>query len=390
MVSIFVTALTLGIIGYLGFGDRGTDPGDAINLYVPIAVNLANGHGYVLEGEFNERTPPAFALFLSAIYRVSSPRDVHNRLYRWVILVVQALTVAWVFLVARHWLTIKQAVMAAALLALNPVFLGVGVTRYAWNTASLVLCFFFLSLWLLLEGVTRGRQSLLFASGLARGVTVLLWPAPAWLWLIDIVYVSWSAPPGQRRQRLPRSLAYLAGLAVMVLPWLFVVHAHTGRFELSNGLHPSMVHGITTVVGGAAPGFVERALQEVDAGSLADTRSVVLFYLAQLRSFPSDTASFLLHKAAQAWFASIGGSLDRMVFWSQVPFWLLGLVGLGLAWRRRQPTTALLLTYVVYFWVITVSVLSVVRYMLPALGILAMFGALGADDLLSRWRRRAL
>ena len=159
-----------------------------------------------------------------------------STLYRWVMLAVQAVTIGCVFLAAREWLTERQALLAAGLLAINPIFMGFHVTRYAWNATALFLACFFLSFWLLLRGARGATPGLLVAAGLARGVAVLVWPAPSWLWLVDIAFI--HSATGSRT----RSLAYLGGIVLMVAPWLWIVHAHTGQEQSPPCLsHPHRV-----------------------------------------------------------------------------------------------------------------------------------------------------
>ena len=134
-----------GIAAYLTVGDRGALPGDTEMFYEPVAVNLMQGQGFVLEGEFTDRYPPAFPVFLATIFRMGGTTGTDSTLYRWVMLAVQAVTIGCVFLAAREWLTERQALLAAGLLAINPIFMGFHVTRYAWNATALFLACFFLS-----------------------------------------------------------------------------------------------------------------------------------------------------------------------------------------------------------------------------------------------------
>lgn len=381
MLATFV----IGAAAYVRFGDVGPPPGDAVYSYVPTAVNLITGRGYVLAGEFTDRYPPGFPLFIAAVFRAGGTPDLDNALYRWVILGVNALTVGVVFLLAREWLTPRPALLGSLALAFNPVFIGLGATRYAWNATPLFLLCFVLSLWWLARGRRAPRLTTFAAGGLARGLAVLVWPGASWLWVVDAVFIA-RALRG-RASRVRHVLAFLAGLACVIGPWLVTAHAHTGRWALSSGLYPSMLDGVTMPAGPVlpeAPGFTARASAAAAAGALPETRDIAQFYVGELTAHPLDTFVFLAHKTGRAWYASIGGARDRLVFWSQVPLWLLGLYGAVRAWRDHRAMAVYACAVIAYCWIVSLGVVSVVRYMMPAVVLLSLFAGLGADALLAR------
>lgn len=376
-----------GIASHLAVGNRGALPGDTEMFYAPVAVNLLQGQGYVLEGEFTDRYPPAFPIFLATIFRMGGTPDTGNRLYPWVILALQSVTIGCVFLAAREWLTVRQSLLAAGLLAINPIFMGFHVTRYAWNATALFLAWFFLSFWLLLRGARAAKPGLLVAAGLARGIAVLVWPAPSWLWLVDVAFIHRTTRVGS----LSRSLAYLGGIVITVVPWLWMVHAHTGRISMSSGLFPSMTHGVLAPVAepnSLAAAFTERAALAQQADTFTSPASIVGFYGRELTTHPWSALSFLGHKAARAWFASISRANDTARLASQVPLWILGLIGAPLVWRRDRAMAWLLFGTIGYFWIVSTAVLPTVRYMMPAVGMATLIAALATDHVIERAARR--
>ena len=79
-----------------------------------------------------------------------------------------------------------------------------------------------------------------------------------------------------------------------------------------------------------------------------------------------------------------------MLFASQLPLWVLGLIGAPLVWRRDRVMAWLLFGTIVYFWIVSTAVLPTVRYMMPAVGMATLIAAVAVDHLIDRITRRAL
>ena len=94
---------------------------------------------------------------------------------------------------------------------------------------------------------------------------------------------------------------------------------------------------------------------------------------------PLPVVKLLLIKAVRSWYATDSLSFEHAILWMQLP--LLGLAGWGsLRWPRDrgniegfEPTApALILIVTLYFWAMTFLVLSILRYMLPAMALLML------------------
>ena len=385
---LFLTAIILYATSYLVVGNRGTDPGDTVNFYAPVATHIVQGDGYVLENAFADRYPPAFPMFLAAIYRTGGTMDLENTYYRWAVVVLHSLTVMMLFLSARQWLTTTQASIAALLLMTHPVFAALGVTRLAWNATALFLFFFSTSLWLLFSSLRTGRRRAMTLSGLMLGASALTWPGPTLFPFVVISFILFARRSASPWWRLATMASYLLGFAVPVLTWMWFVYQHTGHMEVSAGWYPSMLHGLFYrggVLGDYA--IAQRAIVADVAGQLQGSADVAIFYLRQLVQHPLDLFAFVGAKAARAWYASIGEAHDTLTLIVQVPYLLLGIHGARICLRRHRAHAQFLLGGIVYFWLMAVSVLAVVRYMTPALVLLLMFAAVGAEDVWLRVSR---
>ncbi|MCI0407658.1 MAG: hypothetical protein L0191_03675, partial [Acidobacteria bacterium] len=111
------------------------------------------------------------------------------------------------------------------------------------------------------------------------------------------------------------------------------------------------------------------------------------FLLRELRSKPWTVLKLLILKAARAFYATDSQRSERPVALLQIPFSLLALLGARLAWRsdiQGRRFLGLLVPLVLYSWGMTIVVLSIVRYMLPIEGLLALLVGLSLSSLMDR------
>jgi hypothetical protein len=98
----------------------------------------------------------------------------------------------------------------------------------------------------------------------------------------------------------------------------------------------------------------------------------------KLRTQPYTIAKFYAIKAARAWYGTDSGRFETSIMMLQIPYLLLIVLGSIAAWRRggiakRWAIGAWLI--VLYFWGMTIIALSIVRYMVPVMGILFVLPA---------------
>jgi len=71
----------------------------------------------------------------------------------------------------------------------------------------------------------------------------------------------------------------------------------------------------------------------------------------------------------------------------QLPYLALGLAGAAWSWKKnkdKRQHLGLLIAVILYFWGMTIAVLSIVRYMVPAMPFVVVFSAVGLDAVIAR------
>jgi hypothetical protein len=250
-----------------------------------------------------------------------------------------------------------------------------------------------LSLPLLLDesdsvGLAAGVGALLGAAVLIRPIALLAAPLVA----ACLAYYG-SRESGWRRMR--PALALMMAYGAVLLPWEVWVWQRTGQWiPASTNGPPSITDGLTQAVslrGYRAPFEVPIGVRLIMESAEArrkahgmDTRADVLeFFAESARDRPLQLAQLLWWKAKRAWYGTNAQrSEETWLAWMHAAYLILSIAGAVLLWqgaaggRRWMVVSGLL---VLYYWGMTVLVLSIVRYMLPAVGLLFIWQAAAVE-----------
>ena len=182
--------------------------------YHAIATNLAAGEGFVsFEGFPTARRPPAYPVFLSALYRATGPVTGAGRLAQ----VLLGVVVVWLTVrVTSRWFGDRAGRVAGALAAVNPFL--VFISGYLL-TENLYLVFVLSALAVTASppGFSASRKRAA-AAGVLLGLAALTRPSglPLFEWVLAAALVAGGG--AWRRRLAPVALAALA-FAAVVFPW---------------------------------------------------------------------------------------------------------------------------------------------------------------------------
>jgi hypothetical protein len=170
----------------------------------------------------------------------------------------------------------------------------------------------------------------------------------------------------------------LLGFAVALLPWVAYASSRSGSFVIySTNFVSSHLHGMLQFPGNP----VSAKFRELGAeSSLSD---VLRLHFSLMQTNFADELRLWAQKLWQPWYCSQTGRWN-LVLGGQtlliVPFVVAGLV----FWLRQRGLDlgfAVAFSVIGYFWLITMAVLSINRYMPPAYPFLGMFAGISAQRL---------
>ncbi|MEM1182420.1 MAG: phospholipid carrier-dependent glycosyltransferase [Acidobacteriota bacterium] len=390
-VAVLALAVHLAFLLALPAEMQRNESSDYLDFYRPMAERLLDGRGLQdAEGRVAVRYPPGYPMVLAVAVGLSRALPGGEALW------IQGLVALCVALSAALLVLLARRLTGSTTLAL---VVGFGWSFYPpllWLTKQpnsevpfLVLMLAGLLAWRVSTEAQQNGTSWRFAAaaGALLGAATLL--RPIGLLLAPVLAVAFLVFPGRGRSRLdgpwrplPRrwgSAALLVGVHMLVLaPWILFVHHETDVWiPVSSGGRLSLLDGLTL---GADP---EEPSPRLSEGALALTRSVearraeirgpssaAVFLWRQAQNDPSPVVELLAVKAARAWYGTESVRHEGALLAIQVPALILAALGL---WRlgRRHPALVLAIFAVVgYFWGMTFLVLSILRYMVPAMALL--------------------
>lgn len=389
--SLFVLALLLRT-GYV-FGVVGDDGFPQGVEYYPFAENLAAGRGYFQDFPqygytLYSRRPPLLPLILAALNVVFG--DAYKWAGRAVYVLASAATVPVAYLLARQLYNRPVALLAAALMAVNPE-----ATYYCIQLNPAILMMLLTALWLLfvLRAARGGRPLDLLLGALFLGLSLLL--RPHFLYFVPVIaaYFCFRLP---RARAAGAVLVLLAVLGALLAPWAL----RTWRLHGTPMLGPTLVWREFVVANNPRAvnnplGFV---MDEVDEelyrlGEAEVDRLMFARGMQFVREHPGMFLELCCDRFVRLWrfyphLEFVGWSYAAIMLVSYglfVPFMLWGLVA---AARRRWRTHLLLWLLLLYYSAVCSIVVSYTRYRLTLQALLLTFAAAGLCAAWQAWQRR--
>jgi hypothetical protein len=207
--------------------------------------------------------------------------------------------------------------------------------------------------------------------------------------MVLAVLVWLLAWPASRRARLGLAALLLLGNALVVAPWLGGVYAATGEvIPLSSGGTVTLKDGLTFLV--VDKSYRQDVAVAADVAALQNefqrrrpemtsTGALVAVVLDEARQTPLAFARFTFVKAARSWYGVDSRTFEGPTLALQAAYLLLSVWGSVVVFRprfrsalgrpddlRRMVAGNWLIA--AYFWVMTMTVVPLLRYMLPVMG----------------------
>jgi hypothetical protein len=125
-------------------------------------------------------------------------------------------------------------------------------------------------------------------------------------------------------------------------------------------------------------------------GELRTVRQIAGLIGEKLHDAPTSLFYLVAWKAARAWYGMDAIRYEEVYgLLAQLVYLPLAAAGTRLIWREMpagRTWAVVVITIVAYFWCMTTAVLSIVRYMTPAMGLLFPAVAIALERCTKRWR----
>ncbi len=373
---------------------------DYVTYYEPVARNLLAGHGFTLPaGEPAVRYPPGYPVLLAAVFGLSQLLHIsEDALYTGFVLLCLAAASWLIFRLASSVWGAKAGLLSSLIWSTYPLIL--------WLSSEPKVEIVFMpplygGFYLFRRALSASEKSekaarlLYFLAGVLVGAAMLIHPIAIGLGVVLAGAIWLLRREGQTRSKLLASGLLLLGNLAAVAPWEAWVYGETATVApLSTGGLPSVVDGLTFAANPglyrsrpALPSGAEQLMEEMHRRELnhelTSYGGVISALVEEGSRHPFDLAELLIVKAARSLYGTDSGRLEVITAPLQA-IYILALVAAGLtAWRRGGTARRFALSICLpaaYFWGMSIMVLSIARYMVPAIGLsFALVAALLAE-----------
>ncbi|MDD5216863.1 MAG: glycosyltransferase family 39 protein [Candidatus Omnitrophica bacterium] len=378
-------------LGFWVFGHMLDMPGDTEGFYAPVAESLAKGDGYTIDGKFATSYPPLYPLLLASIYIFTGEYGTTNIVYPYCTIFLQSFSCGLLFLIANLLFHKRIAFLASMMYAAYPFFVILSVTKYTWVAMPLFTALFFISLFIFIIACREHRMVAFALSGFSLGLSGLVWPAVLFLWIpMSIFGVISVTKSGRKNGGIKIILCFVLSYWIPVLLWSAIIYQNTGQvILLSNNQVVATRDGIFHREGSQLREyeFAQDAYSAMKNGGMNNMKDIMKFCVDETSQKPAAAISFAAFKLFRPWYGTDSERYELPILMIQLPYLLIGMYGFYVARRKNLFATYLSLTIVLYFWFVSFTVLSILRYMLSAMGIVIMFCAVGIEDLIPRMKR---
>jgi len=378
VVGVFVVATLLALAASFALPEQTST--DFARYYAPRAREFLAGSGLLdPNGQLYTRYPPGYPLILVGVLAGADALNVSERALLIVVASVgMGASAVLLYATAARVFGQNRALITAGAWATYPFALW---TISGGQIEAIYMPFFFAAIYVFMRVFftpAPPRAPLFGLSGILVGMAMLIRPAALGVGMILALFAL-------SRRQIAGAAALVAANGLIIALWLIPVYMQNGVvIPLSTGGVLSVIDGVTFAVRASSereavtlPASVI-ALQRriLDGVQTADESASWLgIVAAELRADPAAALQLGAIKAGRAWYATDSRRYETLSALIQIVY--LALIGAA-AWRilrghappNAKRLLALVVALMVYGWLTTIAVLSILRYMLPTMGLL--------------------
>ena len=380
--SVLITLLFQAV---LPTGLRVAESTDYAQIYEPVARNILAGRGITIGAGTPATTyPPGYPLILAGLFGLSGLLNLPEGVAHVALAsLAMGISCALVYAVARTVWRPAAALVAPLIWMTYPGALW--LTKQPNSEIPFFIVFYgaFCLVWYALIEPRGGGHRRYFVAGLLVGAAALIRPIAIGVGVVFAVVIWLARRDLPARLRLGLVTSLLLGNLVAVFPWEVWVYQQTGRVApLSTNGAVSMQDGLVFALDPLGyrqeikiPGNVQLLMQDASARSteLRSLRDIVAFMAGELKERPVAVGELLALKVARSWYGTDSGRHEAALLLIQAVYLGVVLWASVAAWKRGGPSKQLAVaTWMTgaYFWGMTALVLPLLRYMVPAIGLL--------------------
>ena len=364
---------------------RSNESSDYTSSYQPVAQNLLAGRGLVDgQNQVAIRYPPGYPFLLAATFALARPLGLADEAAASVLnLLGIGLTSTLLFCLTRTVWGLTPALLGIVVWITYPVALW--LTKQP-NSEIPFMVLFYAMLYLFYQSLQAHSHAWpgYLLVGVLAGCAALIRPIAVGVPLILCLILWLTSTHLKARTRLFLVGMLVVGNLMVMLPWEAWIYARTGNIvmlstagvaAMRDGLTFTNPKGYREAV--PVPTDVTEVIEHVTAKrrELQSLNDIVRVLQTEWQVNPLAVVKLLALKAARSWYATDSGRFESLILLVQLGYLALILRGSWMAWQQGGNTRGIMVgiwLLTLYFWAMTIMALSILRYMVPVLGLLVV------------------
>ena len=405
MIVVITALVSLNMFVFMPDSFKDKPCGDCRGGYINPAMNLIEGKGLVDNNGFISITrPPGSPIIIAGLLYVQRWLDLSQQKVFWMFNSLMIAFSAILILMISQFIWEKQDAMWVPYVWITYPF-SLWFINQPYSEVPYFVASFFTVYMFLLSYRRNSRRYWIYGLivGLLSAVGMMIKPVGMGVPVIVVLLVMILHRERSRQERTKFSIAVVSGVLVLVIPWFAFVYTNSGKVLFltdSIVLRNSLINGVTFVTRGEEyrekltlhprverfmktielelKSTEDKMLQEktVTGSQLRDQIEVghVLDVIIKVSlENPLDALYLLGTKVVRSWYGTDSHKLEdyaigiQLVYISMISLSLIRIIKKSLV---HKEILFIVLALIFYYWTMSVLFEPLVRYLIPALGLL--------------------
>jgi 4-amino-4-deoxy-L-arabinose transferase-like glycosyltransferase len=390
--SILFSLFFLLFFRNIGPSEHQTPGTDFLVRYEPIANNILAGKGITLEGKVHPEFAPGFSVILAGLFGLSSISGINKfDLIVALNIVLGAASAVLLFLIAKESFGEKIALISSFLWMTYPFNLWFIKNP---NTEPLFIPLIFLTVLFYILALKKKSLIFLFLAGFLAGASTLVRLNGFFLpFLLAAISPFLFSEAKKSLKYFLFPLLIIAGAFFALLPWGIYSFSNTGSFLPVSDMTSSGISGGYIFLLGENKIGDQSVLSEKTTEILKDLEiqsrkgNATKLLLSDILNYPGVFLKLTLLRVVRAWYGTGMMWWEGKIILVQLPYLISAVFGIFYSlkiYKDKKKCIFFLFLIVLYFWALSAATFSILRYTIPAMGILIIFSSITAVFLLGK------
>ena len=393
---LFIISIIIQVIFLIVLGGSLQDAVqyDYLQYYKPGAESLIGGYGYSrAEDGLIVRYPPGFSIFLTVPLFFSDITGISESSAIIIYFVLTCAVTSVIFFLMTELIAGRRIAFLSSLAWITYPF-------HLWlikapNSEIPFFLFFFGALYAFFKGIKKEQKSIFFCAGILFGIATIIRPIGLLLALISGIFAI-IIMNSALKNKIIFALLVFGGMAAAILPWEITVLNKTGEIiPVSKNGPLSIVDGLTFALDIGPRADQAHVSDDVlhlmrkirnNETKLTGMFTIVRYMADEFSNEPLPVIKLYLTKTARVWYGTNAMWFENEILLIQIVYFVSILAGMVVAIRNSIIDARILLfilAIVFYFWGMAWLALSILRYMVPVMGLLLIFSGIFVDKILT-------